>query len=65
MKGLVERDGDVMLVEWEGFADPGSYTWQSVSNLQNDLGIDVSNDFLDALPQVAVEGARDLQRRRK
>ena len=36
-------------------------TWESVSNLQNDLGIDVFTDFLDALPQVEVEGARDLQ----
>ena len=27
--------------------DPGSYTWESVSNLQNDLGIDVFTDFLD------------------
>ena len=41
--------------------DPGSYTWESVSNLQNDLGIDVFTDFLDALPQVEVEGSRDLQ----
>ena len=57
----VERDGDIVLVEWEGFVDPGSYTWESVSNLQNDLGIDVFADFLDALPQVEVEGARDLQ----
>ena len=21
-----ERDGDAVLIEWEGFADPGSYT---------------------------------------
>ena len=50
-----------MLVEWEGFVDPGSYTWESVSNLQNDLGIDVFTGFPDALPQVGVvEGARDL-----
>ena len=59
VKRLVERDGNVVLVEWEGFVDPGSYTWESVSNLQNDLGIDVLTDLLDALPQV--EGARDLQ----
>ena len=58
---LVERDGDIVLIEWEGFVDPGSYTWESVSNLQNDLGIDVFTNFLDALPQVEVEGARDLQ----
>ena len=32
-----------------------------MSHLQNDLGIDVLADFLDALPQVEVEGARDLQ----
>ena len=50
-----------ILVEWEGFVDPGSYTWESVSNLQNDLGIDVFTGFPDALPQVeVVEGARDL-----
>ena len=58
VKRLVERNGDVVLVEWEGFVDPGSYTWESVFNLQNDLGIDVLTDFLD---QVEVEGARDLQ----
>ena len=33
----------------------------SLSNFQNDLGIDVFTSFLDALPQVEVEGARDLQ----
>ena len=47
VKLLVERDGDIVLVEWEWFVDPGSYTWESVSNLQNDLGIDVFTDFLD------------------
>ena len=61
VKRLVERDGDVVLVEWEGFVDPGSYTWESVSDLQNDLDIDVFTNFLDALPQVEVEGVRDLQ----
>ena len=43
---------NVVLVEWEGFVDPGSYTWESVSNLQNDLGIDVFADFLDALSEI-------------
>ena len=33
VKRLVERDGDVVLVEWEGFVDPGPYTWESVSLL--------------------------------
>ena len=52
VKRLVER----VLV------DPGSYTWESVSNLQNDLGIDVFTDFLDALSQVEVEGPRFARR---
>ena len=54
-------DGDDVLVEWEGFVNTESYMWESVSNLQNDLGIDVFTDFLDAFPQVEVEGTRDLQ----
>ena len=54
VKRLVERDGDVVLVEWEGFVDPGSYTWESVPNFQNDLSIGVLTDFPDALPQVKV-----------
>ena len=61
VKRLVERDGNVVLVEWEGFVDPGPYTWESVSNLQNDVGIDVFADFLDACHKVEIEGARDLQ----
>ena len=54
VKRLVERDADVVLVEWEAFVDPGSYTWESVSNLQSDLGIDVFTDFLDALSKLRV-----------
>ena len=49
------------LLSGKGFVDPGSYTWESASNLQNASGIDVFADFLDALPQVEVEGARDSQ----
>ena len=52
MKRLLEQDGDFVLVEWERLIDPGSYTCESVSNLQNDLGINVFTDFLDALPHV-------------